>query len=141
MTQAFHTADRVYARCTAQRPAIHRAVQRASLNLARNENLARHVAELARWEGEGGAVRPRIPGVAAADEVPSMRSAMSRRPAFDSPVRTDLAAMRSGPPGKLAPAIASTGARSRNRGPVKPLRPDQNTSTHRMNNRRGIRSR
>lgn len=57
------------------------AAQRATRDLARDDNLAGEGAELARWEAEGGAPGPRIHHTAASSGPSSMRSAMSRRPA------------------------------------------------------------
>ena len=129
--------DRVYARIEVRRPFLAAAAQRATRSLARRGTSARDLSELATWEGEGGALRPRIARYRPSPSQPSMRFAMSMRPAYDSPGRADVelaASVR----GKAAPMVAG----ERKAGPPQRLRWQQNAPGARpMNTRRGGRSR
>ena len=135
MTRTFNPispAGRSSARSTSIYPFLAAAARRATRNLARRENVARERAELATWEGEGGALSPLLRPVAS-PVVRSMRFAMSGRPAYDSQGRTDIEAIAAGRRGKPPAAF--------NAGPPPRRRARPNAPTRPMNTNRGGRSR
>jgi hypothetical protein len=125
----------MYTRMSTSFSSFDGAAQRATRKLERRSVDARERCDLARWEGEGGAVRSRNGVFQPARAHLSMRSAMSRRPSYDSPVRAEIEASAAA---RVKSAAELTEAKA---GPRKMLHVPQNTATRRMTHRRGIRSR
>lgn len=128
---------RSYTRADSTHTFLDAAARRATRKLARRDTLVRELSELARWEGEGGALRPRLGRSVASPVARSMRFAMAARPAYDSRVRTDIEAMAAGPRAKAPLGFAA----DRNAGPPPRPRARQNAPTRPMNTHRGGRSR
>src|SRR5688572_22448894 len=63
MVQTSHSTGagaRIYALLSTGRSSLHAAAQRATQKLARHDPKTLDLSDVARWEGEGGAARPRI---------------------------------------------------------------------------------
>ena len=126
-----------YVRSTATHAFLDAAARCATRDLARQDSLARELSDLARWEGEGGALRPSVLHSLQSPVVRSMRFAMSARPAYDSQAQTDIAAMVAAARGKPSSPFAA----DRNSGPPPRRGSRQNAPARPMNTHRGGRSR
>lgn len=99
-----------YTLLTSRRSFIGAAAQRATQDLTRHNKSSREESDLARWEGEGGAARPRTQAPKTLPKL-TMRFAMSGRPSYDSPHRTSVETMMVTPVERVAavPFIARQG--------------------------------
>jgi hypothetical protein len=128
---------RVYALVARGRSQLGAAARRATQTLSRSDRNARELADLVRWEGEGGALRPRSALANALPRRLSMRFAMSALPAHDVPPCASVEATTANPAGKPASLFAG----ERNFGPPQSKRPRQSAPKRPMNTHRGSRSR